>query len=63
MWVIPKGGAPQPAGLFQSTDSGTAYNMLAGPLTLSSGDAIAVTVEPEAGSAAPTTPPLFVAPI
>src|SRR5580700_8805351 len=37
MWVIPKGGAPQPAGLFQSTDSGTAYNMLAGPLTLSSG--------------------------
>jgi anti-sigma-K factor RskA len=63
MWVIPKGGAPQPAGLFQSADSGTAYNMLSGPLTLSSGDAIAVTVEPEAGSSAPTTTPLFVAPI
>jgi len=63
MWLIPKGGAPQPAGLFQSTDSGTAYHMLSGPLNLSSGDAIAVTVEPEAGSAAPTTTPLFVAPI
>jgi anti-sigma-K factor RskA len=63
MWVIPKGGAPQPAGLFQSSGSGTAYNMLSGPLTLSSGDAIAVTVEPEAGSSAPTTTPLFVAPI
>jgi anti-sigma-K factor RskA len=61
MWVIPKGGAPQPAGLFQSTESGTAYNMLSGPVTLSSGDAIAVTVEPEAGSSAPTTQPLFVA--
>ncbi len=61
MWVIPKGAAPRPAGLFQSTDSGTAYNMLSGPLTLSSGDAIAVTVEPETGSAAPTTTPLFVA--
>jgi anti-sigma-K factor RskA len=63
MWVIPKGGAPQPAGLFQSTESGTAYHMLSGPLTLSGGDAIAVTVEPEAGSTAPTTTPLFVAPI
>jgi anti-sigma-K factor RskA len=61
MWVIPKSsGIPQPAGLFQSTGSGTAYNMLSGPLTLSSGDAIAVTVEPEAGSTAPTTTPLFV---
>jgi hypothetical protein len=60
MWVIPKGGAPKPAGMFQSTDSGTAYHMLSGPLTLASGDAIAVTVEPEAGSPAPTTTPLFV---
>jgi hypothetical protein len=63
MWVIPKGGAPQPAGLFQSTDSGTAFHMLSGPLNLSSGDSIAVTVEPEAGSSAPTTTPLFVAPL
>jgi Anti-sigma-K factor rskA len=61
MWVIPKGAAPRPAGMFQSTDSGTAFHMLSGPLTLSSGDAIAVTVEPEAGSSAPTTTPLFVA--
>jgi hypothetical protein len=62
MWVIPKGAAPRSAGMFQSTDSGTAFHMLSGPLNLSSGDAIAVTVEPEAGSSAPTTHPLFVAP-
>jgi Anti-sigma-K factor rskA len=60
MWVIPKGGAPKPAGLFLATDWGTAFHMLSGPQDLSSGDAIAVTVEPEAGSAAPTTTPLFV---
>jgi anti-sigma-K factor RskA len=61
MWVIPKGGAPRPAGMFRSSDFGTAFHMLAGPLDMSSGDAIAVTIEPEAGSAAPTTTPLFVA--
>ncbi len=60
MWVIPKGGAPKPAGMFRSSDNGTAYHMLSGPQNLASGDAIAVTVEPEAGSAAPTTTPLFV---
>jgi anti-sigma-K factor RskA len=63
MWVIPKGGAPKPAGLFLASDSGTAFHMLAGTLNLGSGDAIAVTVEPEAGSSAPTTTPLFVAAI
>jgi anti-sigma-K factor RskA len=61
MWVIPKGAAPKPAGMFASTDSGTAFHLLSGPLTISPGDAIAVTVEPEAGSASPTSQPLFVA--
>jgi anti-sigma-K factor RskA len=60
MWVIPKGGSPKPAGMFRSTDSGTAFHMLAGSQWLSTGDAIAVTIEPEAGSIAPTTTPLFV---
>jgi hypothetical protein len=31
MWVIPKGGAPRPAGLFQS-EGGTAMHILSGPL-------------------------------
>ena len=30
MWVIPKGGAPRPAGLFKSNPDGTAVHILAG---------------------------------
>ncbi len=61
MWVIPKGGAPRPAGLFQANPDGTAVHILAGALDLSSLDAVAVTVEPEAGSAAPTSPIIIAA--
>jgi anti-sigma-K factor RskA len=66
MWVIPKGGAPRPAGLFQS-DGMTGIHILRGPTdrALASGaqSIIAVTVEPEAGSAAPTTTPIIAAQI
>lgn len=61
MWVIPKGGAPRPAGMFQSNDSGAAFHILAGPVDMSTMGMIAVTVEPEAGSAAPTTTPIIAA--
>jgi hypothetical protein len=57
MWVIPKGGAPRPAGLFQASPQGTAMNILQGvvePIVT-----VAVTVEPEAGSPAPTSNVLF----
>jgi anti-sigma-K factor RskA len=63
MWVIPKGGAPRPAGLFQSEGGGTAMHILSGPLDLATLGAVAVTLEPEAGSAAPTTTPIIVAPV
>jgi hypothetical protein len=62
MWVIPKGGAPRPAGLFQS-QGGTAMHILSGPVDLATVGAIAVTLEPEAGSSAPTTTPIIVAPV
>jgi hypothetical protein len=62
MWVIPKGGAPRPAGLFQS-QGGTAMHILSGPVDVASLGAVAVTLEPEAGSAAPTTTPIIVAPV
>ncbi len=55
MWIIPKGGAPIPAGLFQTTAAGNALHLQEGALGLDS--TIAVTLEPEAGSAAPTTTP------
>jgi len=61
MWVIPKGGAPKPAGLFQSTESGTAVHTLQGPVDIAATGAVAVTVEPDTGSAAPTSKPIIVA--
>lgn len=60
MWVIPKGGAPRPAGLFQS-QNGTAMHILNGPVDVGTLGAVAVTVEPEAGSGAPTSTPIIVA--
>ena len=59
MWVIPKGGAPRPAGLFQSGPQGTAMHILSG--TVDSNVTLAVTVEPESGSLAPTSNVLFAA--
>ncbi len=60
MWVIPKGGAPRPAGLFQSMGA-RAVHILNGPIDLSVLSAVAVTLEPAAGSPAPTTTPIIVA--
>ncbi len=60
MWLVPKKGSPKPAGLFQSTGQ-EAMNVLEGPVDLKTLQAVAVTVEPESGSAAPTTQPLIVA--
>ena len=57
MWVIPKGGAPRPAGLFQSGAQGTAMHILTG--AVDSNATLAVTIEPEAGSPAPTSNVLF----
>ena len=62
MWVIPKGGKPQRAGLFQSTADGSALHVQRGRLDPNA-DLIAVTVEDAAGADAPTTTPLFAAPI
>lgn len=63
MWLIPRKGNPAPAGLFQSDPDGTALYLRKGPVDLASLGAIAVTLEPEAGSPAPTAQPLIVAPL
>ena len=57
MWVIPKGGMPRPAGLFQSGPQGTAMHILAG--AVEPNVTLAVTVEPGSGSPAPTSNVLF----
>jgi len=61
MWVIPKGGAPRPAGVFQSAD-GSAIHVQRGRLDADA-DVIAVTVEDAGGVPAPTSAPLFAVPI
>jgi len=61
MWVIPKGGKPVPAGMFQSSEDKTAINVLPGPVDVASTGAVAVTLEVEAGVAQPTSTPVIVA--
>lgn len=63
LWVIPKQGAPQASGLFQSTLQGNALYLRAGNIDLATTGDIAVTLEPAAGSAAPTTAPIVLAPV
>ncbi len=61
MWVLPKSGAPVAAGLFKPDAQGTAVHVLNGPIDRAQTVGIAVTVEPESGSTAPTTKPFIVA--
>lgn len=63
MWLIPKGGAPRPAGLFTGNGSGDGFHILSGPVDVAELGAVAVTVEPEAGSPAPTTTPIIAVPV
>ncbi|MGA2737022.1 MAG: anti-sigma factor [Bryobacteraceae bacterium] len=61
MWVIPKGGKPVPAGLFQSSADGSAVHVLPGPVDVAGTAAVAVTVEVAAGAQVPNLPPVFAA--
>ena len=61
MWVIPRGGKPVPAGLFQSAPDGTALHIQPGAIDVSATGAVAVTLENEAGAPQPTSQPLIVA--
>jgi hypothetical protein len=62
MWIIPKGGKPKSAGMFQSSADGSAMHLQRGPVDANA-DLVAVTVEDQAGSPQPTSTPLFAAPI
>jgi hypothetical protein len=61
MWVIYKGGAPRPAGLFEGAAQGSALHILSGPIDTQALAVVAVTNEPEAGSPAPTSTPIIAA--
>jgi hypothetical protein len=59
MWVTPQeGGAPRPAGVFQAQD-GRALHILHGPVDMAMLGSVRVTLEPAAGSSAPTSKPLI----
>lgn len=61
LWLVPPTGAPRSAGLFRSDENGssvTVSNVAVDPATTK---AVAVSVEPAAGSAAPTATPIVVA--
>jgi len=61
MWVIPKGGKPAPAGLFQSEAGGSAMHLARGPVDVRATAAVAVTLENPGGAPQPTSTPLIVA--
>jgi anti-sigma-K factor RskA len=63
LWVIPKGGAPAPAGMFQSQPNGSAMFLRPGAVDMSGTAAVAVTMENDAGSNTPTAPILIMAPL
>jgi RNA polymerase sigma-70 factor, ECF subfamily len=59
LWVIPAAGKPLPAGLFRSQPDDTAVFVQQGPVQNAA--AIEVTVEPQGGSAQPTSAPVVLA--
>ena len=61
MWIIPKGGKPAPAGLFASSEDGTALHLHRTTISLATTGAIAVTLERAGGVDAPTSQPVIVA--
>lgn len=61
MWIVPKTGAPIPAGMFQPDSGGFVLYLRPEPVDRSAAKAVAVTLEPASGSTAPTSTPLIAA--
>ena len=58
LWIIPAGGTPIPAGMFNSKADSTAVHVFHG--STANAAAMAVTVEPAGGSTQPTTTPFII---
>ena len=63
LWLIPRTGAPRPAGLFRPNAAGRSVNISSIPVDVSETKAVAVSVEPQEGSSAPTTTPVLLIPL
>lgn len=57
LWYLDAAGAATPAGTFEASGDGTTWRVLDG--AMSGGDTVGVTIEPDGGSAAPTTDPIL----
>ena len=60
MWLVPKSGAPRPAGTFRADEAGGAVHLNVQGFDMAGIAAVALSVEPEGGSPAPTTTPFWV---
>ncbi|HEY7305556.1 MAG TPA: anti-sigma factor [Bryobacteraceae bacterium] len=63
LWLIPKQGAPRPAGVFRPNERGNFVNVAQRSVNVSDLQALAVSVEPLQGSPAPTTTPILIVPL
>lgn len=64
LWLVPKTGSPQPAGLFRPSDAaGDAVHVSSLAVDPAQIKAVAVSDEPRAGSNAPTTKPFLLVPL
>lgn len=61
LWLVPPSGAPRSAGLFRSDQTGSSVQVSPVSVDPATTKAVAVSVEPAAGSNAPTTTPIIVA--
>jgi anti-sigma-K factor RskA len=61
LWLLPKAGAPVPAGMFQSDAEWNALMLHGGLPEGMEAKGFAITIEPEQGSAAPSQQPILVA--
>jgi anti-sigma-K factor RskA len=62
LWLIPGAGAPQSAGVFRPNPAGDFVDVQTRPIAAGI-QAVAVSVEPNGGSPAPTTTPILVVPL
>ena len=63
LWVVPATGSPKPAGTFRADAAGTAVEVSPSDVSAAGAKAVAVSVEPRAGSNAPTTKPFLIVPL
>lgn len=63
LWVVPKKGDPVSAGLFRPAPSGQVLMVTQPGAKIGEAAALAITDEPAAGSAKPTTKPMWVGPL